>query len=79
MLTINSVRSASIKESLAGSPYLFHEFSYPVDPYRAARLAPAFQAANGKLGTRLVAYFGTGNLRSVERPVYHYSDSDEEY
>ena len=55
--------------SNAGSPYLFHEFNFPVDPYRAGKLSPAFQAANGKKGANLVAYFGTGGLRSVERPA----------
>ena len=66
-------------KKIKGSPYLFHEFHYAVDPYRAARLSPAFQAANGKMGSRLIAYFGTGNLRSVERPVYTSDDSDEQY
>lgn len=54
---------------IAGSPYLFHERDFPVDPYRSAKLSPAFQAANGKRGANLVAYFGTGGLRSVERPA----------
>ena len=51
-----------------GTPYLYKEFNYPVDPNRAAQLAPAFQQKYGPLGANLVAYFGTGNLRSYEVP-----------
>lgn len=54
---------------ILGSPYLFQEYDYPVDPYRSAKLSGAFQAANGRRGAKLVAYFGTGGLRSVERPA----------
>lgn len=59
---------------MTGSPYLFHEYDYPVDPHRSAKLSSAFQAANGVKGANLVAFFGTGGLRSVERPApvrYH--------
>lgn len=52
-----------------GTPYLTAERQFPVDPHRGARLSPAFQRANGPRGANLVAYFGTGNLRSYELPV----------
>ena len=43
-----------------GTPYLFHTYSYSVDPDRGAQLAPSFQAANGVQGATLVASYGTG-------------------
>ena len=63
---------APVKNVITGSPYLFTQFNYPVDPNRAAQLSPAFQAANGPYGANLVAYFGTGNLRSYEIPQGKY-------
>lgn len=61
---------------IIGSPHLFHEYDFAVDPHKSSQLSPAFQAANGQRGSKLIAYFGTGGLRSVERPArpaYHYN------
>nr|CAH0106575.1 unnamed protein product [Daphnia galeata] len=69
------VCSKPTSEAIVGSPHLFHEYDFAVDPYKSAQLSPQFQAANGPRGAKLVAFFGTGGLRSVERParpaIYH--------
>jgi hypothetical protein len=54
---------------MAGSPHLFHEYDFAVDPHKSQQLSPQFQAANGHRGSKLIAFFGTGGLRSVERPA----------
>ncbi|KAK4036651.1 hypothetical protein OUZ56_028695 [Daphnia magna] len=75
-ILLAGVYSKPTSEAIVGSPHLFHEYDFAVDPYKSSQLSPAFQAANGARGSKLIAYFGTGGLRSVERPArpaYHHN------
>ena len=60
ILKLSNFILADAFDIFIGTPYLFHTYSYSVDPDRGAQLAPSFQAANGVQGATLVASYGTG-------------------
>ena len=53
--------AAPTRTSIVGTPYLFNEFSYSVDPFRGESLKPAFESNYGVHGENLVASFGNGS------------------
>ena len=57
---VGTCLAAPTKTSVVGTPYLFNEFSYSVNPFRGSQLAPAYQSAYGPYGQNLVDSFGSG-------------------
>lgn len=60
LVLVGTCVSAPTRTSIVGTPYLFNEFSYSVDPLRGSSLSPAFQNAHGPYGEKLIASFGSG-------------------